>query len=115
MPVLKRDPIVTREFMIMPSGDFIHGRRAPPPLRKRGATLVSLCFFRPRRKLNFYACTYEIRKNGKMVRRFAVGGLDAVGALLNAMESVVGDLEIRFLKEWRVSVPKEYFDDMRGS
>lgn len=109
MPVLKRKPIVMREFSIMPDGKFDHGT-------KRGATPVSLCFFQPRRKAaSFYGCAYEIRKDDKLVHRFAVAGIDAVSALRNAMRDVVMILEIRFLNEWRVSVPKEYLDDMRGS
>jgi hypothetical protein len=113
--MLKRDPIVLREFSIMPNGEFVHGRRLPPPLRKRDASVVSLFFFRPMRQANVYRCTYEIRKDDKVLRRFKVFGIDAVGALLNAMKTVIIDLEVRYLNEWRVSVPKEYFDDMRGS
>jgi hypothetical protein len=115
LPVLKRDPIVVRDFSIMPNGEFFHGRVLPPPLRKRDASVVSLCFFRPTRRANVYKCAYEIRKDRKVVLRFRASGIDAVGALLNAMESVVIDLETRYLNEWRVSVPKAYFDDMRGS
>ena len=115
MPVLKRDPIVLRQFSILPNGEFVHGRRLPPPLRKRDASVVSLCFFRPTRQASVHGCTYEIRKDDKVLRRFSVLGIDAVGALRNAMHSLVIDLETRYLNEWRVSVPKQYFDDMRTS
>ena len=115
MPVLKRGPIVLREFSIMPNGEFVQGRRLPPPLRKRDASVVSLCFFRPMRHATAYRCRYEIRKDGKVAHRFSVLGIDAVGALLNAMSTVVVVLETRYLSEWRVSVPKQYFDDMRRS
>ena len=111
----KRAPIVVREFSIMPNGEFVHGRRLPPPLPKRDASVVSLCFFRPVRQASVHRCTYEIRKNNKVLHRFSVLGIDAVGALRRAMRAAVSVLEIRYLNEWRVSVPKEYFDDMRSS
>ena len=107
MPVMKRDIIVRREFSLGPDGAFDHGRKC-------GAALVSLDFFRPTRlAAGWYRCIYEIRKDTKVIRRFAVHGIDGVSALRFAMGSVVIDLETGILERWRVSVPAEYFDDMR--
>ena len=104
----KRDIIVRREFSFDSAGKFSHGR-------KRGATIVSLNFFRPTRPTGgVHKCVYEIRMNNRVVRRFAVHGFDGVSALGFAMGYAVIDLETGFLERWRVSIPAEYFDDMRG-
>ena len=106
---MKRVPILRREFSIGSKGAFSVDR-------DRLATVVSMKFFRPVcERQAAYRCDYEIALDRKIVRRFYGFGVDEITAALSAMRTAVSDIENRWAHEWRIAIPKEYFEDMRGA
>jgi hypothetical protein len=105
--------IVSRQFSVGPDGLFMPGPN-------QGPVTISINFFRPIPHPEqapdlapAHQCTYEIKYNDDVVRTFAVAGNDEVAALLAAMRHAVIDLDYRYVEEWRVSIPRDYLDDMR--
>lgn len=107
---MNQDIIVSRQCSVGPGDFFGHGAG-------HGDTTITINFYRPilhePLESGLHECIYEIRLGPDVVRTSSVVGIDGVGALLRAMNSVVTDLETGCLDEWRISIPKEYLDDMR--
>ena len=109
------DIIVSRQCSVGPEGFFAHGPN-------QGPVTISLNFFRPALApeqgpdlFPAFECAYEIKYGDEVIHTSSAAGMDGVGALLAAMRNAVIDLDFGRLAEWRISIPKDYLDDMRNA